>query len=211
MQNINLNAPEKLVLHFVANDPRLRAELARMTYALGHHCELYSDIEELVAHPPRSGVIVARDSEMSGGIPTFLEELLQLGIWLPVMAMEIQPRTDQIVSAIKAGALDYLALPLEANILEDALTKVAAIAETAAIVRKRILEARTLLDTLSNREREVLEHLSAGSTNKIIARRLNISPRTVEIHRANMMSKLQARHPAEAVKLKLHADAAFAA
>jgi DNA-binding CsgD family transcriptional regulator len=56
---------------------------------------------------------------------------------------------------------------------------------------------------LSKREREVLELLSLGSSNKIIARELSISPRTVEIHRANMMTKLRAGHAAEAVRLWL--------
>ena len=59
---------------------------------------------------------------------------------------------------------------------------------------------------LSRREREVLDWLSEGSSNKAIARQLCISPRTVEIHRANMMSKLGARHAAEAVRLRLEAQ-----
>lgn len=211
MKNKHLDSSSKLIVHFIAHDARVRADLARMIYSLGHHCELYADMEELAAHPPRSGVIVARDSDMIGGIPCFLEDLLHLGIWLPVLALEVEPQTEKIVAAIKAGALDYLALPLDAAVLEETLMKIGAVAQKAATARKRILEARQLLETLSNREREVLEHLTAGNSNKTIARMLNISPRTVEIHRANMMSKLQARHAAEAVKLKLNADTAIAA
>jgi FixJ family two-component response regulator len=68
-----------------------------------------------------------------------------------------------------------------------------------------MIEARDRISTLSAREREVLDWLAEGSSNKAIARELDISPRTVEIHRANMMTKLGARHAAEAVRLKLEA------
>ena len=72
--------------------------------------------------------------------------------------------------------------------------------------RRRMIEARNRISNLSRREREVLDWLAEGSSNKAIARELEISPRTVEIHRANMMSKLGARHAAEAVRLKLEAQ-----
>lgn len=68
-----------------------------------------------------------------------------------------------------------------------------------------MIEARDRIASLSEREREVLEWLSEGSSNKVMARELEISPRTVEIHRANMMNKLGARHAAEAVRLRLEA------
>ena len=68
-----------------------------------------------------------------------------------------------------------------------------------------MIEARDRISKLSAREREVLDWLAEGSSNKAIARELEISPRTVEIHRANMMNKLGARHAAEAVRLRLEA------
>jgi FixJ family two-component response regulator len=68
-----------------------------------------------------------------------------------------------------------------------------------------MIEARDRISTLSTREREVLDWLAEGSSNKAIARELDISPRTVEIHRANMMNKLGVRHAAEAVRLRLEA------
>ena len=71
--------------------------------------------------------------------------------------------------------------------------------------RRRMIEARDRISSLSVREREVLDWLTEGSSNKVITRELDISPRTVEIHRANMMHKLGARHAAEAVRLKLEA------
>jgi len=69
-----------------------------------------------------------------------------------------------------------------------------------------MIEARSRIENLSTREREVLDWLAQGSSNKAIARELQISPRTVEIHRANMMSKLGASHAADAVRLRLEAE-----
>ncbi len=112
---------------------------------------------------------------------------------------------QNIVAAIKAGALDYLALPIKPDQLLRTLSKLEPEAEEFALARRRVIEARNRIESLSGCERQVLEWLSAGSSNKVIARELEISPRTVEIHRANMMAKLGAQHAAEAVRLKLEA------
>ncbi|MEM6267027.1 MAG: LuxR C-terminal-related transcriptional regulator, partial [Pseudomonadota bacterium] len=85
------------------------------------------------------------------------------------------------------------------------LDRIAKEAEVFGAARRRMIEARDRIASLSGREREVLDWLAEGSSNKVIARELDISPRTVEIHRANMMNKLGARHAAEAVRLKLEA------
>ncbi len=195
----------KATLHFIDSCSRQRAELARVGFALGHHCEVYGDLSELAVHPPREGIIIARDSAEEGGVGMILERLWRLGIWLPLIAVEDQPRPGRIVAAIKAGALDYLALPLDPERFTRCLTRIATEAELFGAARRRMIEARDRISTLSAREREVLDWLAEGSSNKAIARELEISPRTVEIHRANMMTKLGARHAAEAVRLKLEA------
>lgn len=134
-----------------------------------------------------------------------LDRLSRLGIWLPLIAVENDPRPGRIVEAIKGGALDYLSLPLDPDRFERCLTRIEKEAEVFGAARRRMIEARDRIASLSVREREVLEWLAQGSSNKVIARELDISPRTVEIHRANMMHKLGARHAAEAVRLKLEA------
>ena len=195
----------KASLHFIDSCSRQRAELARVGFTLGHHCEVYGDLSELGVHPPREGIIIARDTPEQGGVDLILERLGRLGVWLPLIAADVQPRPNRIVEAIKAGALDYLALPLDPERFTRSLARIAHEAEQFSLARRRMIEARDRIATLSVREREVLDWLAEGSSNKAIARELDISPRTVEIHRANMMNKLGARHAAEAVRLKLEA------
>lgn len=195
----------KASLHFIDSNSRHRAVLARVGFTLGHHSEVYGDLSELSVHPPREGIIVARDNPQEGGVAMILERLSRLGIWLPLIAIDTDPRPGRIVEAIKAGALDYLSLPLDTERFERCLARIEKEAEMFGAARRRMIEARDRIASLSAREREVLEWLSEGSSNKVIARELDISPRTVEIHRANMMHKLGARHAAEAVRLKLEA------
>ena len=195
----------KASLHFVDPCSRQRAEMARIGFGMGHHCEVYSDIAELAGHPPRDGIIIARDMVPDGGVAAILGRLSRMGIWVPLIAVELQPRPRHIVEAIKAGALDYLSLPLDADRFARCLTRIDQEAARYGAARRRMICARERIATLSAREREVLEWLARGGSNKMIARELAISPRTVEIHRANMMSKLGARHAAEAVRLRLEA------
>ena len=195
----------KASLHFIDSCSRQRAELARVGFALGHHCEVYGDLSELSVHPPREGIIIARDTGEEGGVGMILDRLSRRGIWLPLIVVEVQPCPGRIVEAIKAGALDYLALPLDPERFTRCLTRIGKEAEQFGAARRRMIEARDRISTLSTREREVLDWLAEGSSNKAIARELDISPRTVEIHRSNMMNKLGVRHAAEAVRLRFEA------
>lgn len=192
-------------IHFVEPDVRTRADLARTTFALGHHAEVYADLDELCQHPPRSGIVVVADEPEHGGAAMLLDRLAEAAIWLPLVMMGIEPRTGQVVEAIKQGALDYLSLPLEPERLNRMLDRIDGEARAHGEARRRMVEARGRIANLSAREREVLDWLARGSSNKAIARELAISPRTVEIHRANMMTKLGASHSAEAVRLRIEA------
>ena len=132
--------------------------------------------------------------------------MFRRGMWCPVIALSAKIEPRRVVNAVRAGALDYIALPLEPNDLAVALAQAQRDASEQCAVQRRAVEARTKIDALSARERQVLEALANGSSNKIIARDLGISPRTVEIHRANMMTKLGAGHAADAVRLRLEAE-----
>ena len=180
--------------------------MARSAFALGHHAEVYADLDELADHMPKTGVLVVRDDPASGGVSAVLGRLADHGHWLPLIAADTDPNPHRIVAAMKAGALDYLPLPLEPRRFANSLEQIAKEITHHGDARRRMIEARGRIASLSAREREVLHWLAEGSSNKTIARVLDISPRTVEIHRANMMAKLGARHAAEAVRLRIESD-----
>jgi FixJ family two-component response regulator len=194
---------DRTTLHIVGADSRSRAEQARIAFALGHHAEVYGDLDELLARHPDAGIILAADED--GAAQRLIHRLGEAGIWLPVVLVAYAPTVESAVAGVKAGALDYLALPLEMSCFARQLGAIQQEAGAFVERRRREIEARHALEQLSRREHEVLRLLSEGCSNKEIARKLFISPRTVEIHRGNMMAKLNASHAVDAVRLWMDA------
>jgi FixJ family two-component response regulator len=200
----HIMAMDRITLHIVDSDTRSRAEQARTAFALGHHAEVYADLAEFLSRTPSGGIVLLRERALDREpLDELFERLGERGIWTPLIVCDEEPRIERVVAAIKSGALDYLGLPLEAGRLARSLARVAVEAETQGKAHEHLADARRRVALLSKREREVLELLALGSSNKLIARELSISPRTVEIHRSNMMTKLGAGHAAEAVRLWL--------
>jgi two-component system response regulator FixJ len=132
-------------------------------------------------------------------------ELRARGITLPVVIMTGHGDVDMAVAAMKAGASDFIEKPFEKVALLACIeaAKTLSLAERGAMARAE--EARARLNILTDRERDVLDGLVQGLPNKSIAYDLGISPRTVEIHRANLMQKLEAKSLAEALRIAFHA------
>jgi two-component system response regulator FixJ len=105
------------------------------------------------------------------------------------------------VQAMKAGALDFIEKPYEASTLLDTVDAAFAHLEQESLAVAHSAQARARIDALSPRERDVLMGLIEGRANKVIAYELDISPRTVEVYRANLMAKLSVRSLPEALRV----------
>jgi two-component system response regulator FixJ len=128
---------------------------------------------------------------------------------LPVVIMTGHGDIAMAVEAMKAGAVDFLEKPFEKAMLVSALEQGWLRLEKSDRMRLRSSEAAAQLEVLSPRERDVLNGMVEGLPNKAIAHDLGISPRTVEIHRANVMSKLGVKSLSEALRLAFAANDKF--
>jgi two-component system, LuxR family, response regulator FixJ len=120
---------------------------------------------------------------------------------LPVVIITAHGEVSSAVAAMKSGATDFLEKPFADNALIEVLRLVFDKLPEAAEAERERSEALDRLSRLTPREREVFDALITGLSNKLIAHRLRISARTVEVHRANLMSRLEATSLAEAVRL----------
>lgn len=198
-------------IHLVDDDEAIRHSASFMLRHAGYTVRTYKDgvtfLEE--AGPEDTGCILldVRMPIMDG-----LEvqaALADHGIAMPVIVLTGHGDVSVAVAAMKAGAVDFLEKPYEKQALLDAVEKGFRRAQDAAGGAVRAEEALAQIALLTARERDVLDRLVDGMTNKAIAEDLNISARTVEIHRANMMEKLEAESLSAALKLAFSAGIGF--
>lgn len=129
------------------------------------------------------------------------QALHERGIAMPVIILTGHGDVSIAVRAMKAGAVDFIEKPFERDVLLAAIEAAFERLDASSSASSRAEEAEVVLAALSPREREVLEGLAQGLPNKTIAYDLGISARTVEVHRANVMSKLGARSLSEALRI----------
>jgi len=190
-------------LFLVDGDVRRRAAISHCLADSTIHVEPFEDASELISRWPKNGLLLVHDDGRS--IAALLGQMGRLGQWLPVIGFAQDPSTRQIVSAVLEGAIDYIAWPFSgeeiAHVVDDAEAK----AEIFGSAKLREALARSRVDRLTKREREVLTGVAGGLSNRMIGERLSISPRTVEIHRANMLTKMGANHTSEAIRIAIEA------
>lgn len=185
---------EGRLIHLVDDDEAIRHSASFMLRHSGFRVKTYPDGVTFLAQvsDAEPGCILL-DVQMPGkdGLEV-QEELNQRGIAMPVIVLTGHGDVAVAVRAMKAGAVDFVEKPYAKQSLVDALTR--AFERLEARRKQDVLadEARGLVERLTPREKDVLLGLVDGQTNKAIAEALDISPRTVEIHRANLMEKMQA-------------------
>jgi len=189
-------------IYFVDDDPAIRPSLKRLLDAAGFQVASYATPKAFldVAGSLLGGCVLLdlRMPEMDG---IEVHARLQLiNPRLPVIVVTAQGDVQTAVRAMKAGAVDFIEKPYSDDALIAAIES--ALKTSAAKGRTdHIAAAAALINTLSPRERQVLEALVAGQPNKVIAFDLGISVRTVEVHRSRMMDRLGVHQFAEAVRL----------
>ncbi|WP_416385189.1 response regulator transcription factor [Sphingomonas sp. LY54] len=137
-----------------------------------------------------------------------MAELENKGIDWPVIIMTGHGEVSVAVRAMKMGAIDFIEKPFEEEVLLGSLERAFELLRDRGEKAERKRSARERISHLTTREREVLQGLMAGLPNKMLARHLDISLRTVEMHRANMMDRLQVGSLAEALTLAVQAELA---
>ncbi|MFC0683315.1 LuxR C-terminal-related transcriptional regulator [uncultured Novosphingobium sp.] len=182
---------------------RRRAAISHALSSGNIHVEPFENISELSSTWPRSGVILIHDE--AGVIDDLIEAMAHHGEWFPIIAFSEDPSANRIVEAILDGAIDYIAWPIGAAELNETLARAIARAETVGNAKLREVMARARVERLTRREREVLGGVASGLSNRLIGEKLSISPRTVEIHRANMLNKLGANHTSDAIRIAIEA------
>ena len=196
---------EKGIVHVIDDDEALRESLAFLLRTANIEVRTYaSAVAFLDALPDARASCVITDVRMPGmsGIE-LLRRLQELKIAMPVIVITGHGDVPLAVEAMKIGALDFLEKPFDDEVL---LTSVRSAlmrqdGETKRHTERAEIESK--LAALSNRERDVLGGLVAGRANKQIAYDLGISPRTVEIYRANLMNKMQAGSLSDLVRMAL--------
>ena len=137
-----------------------------------------------------------------------LRRVKSMRIGLPIFMIGNEPHVDHVVLAMKAGAADVLTKPIDTDHLlaavRDALRQDVLVSSIDS--GRRLIEVRGF-DELTPREREVLQLITNGQSNKEAGRELGISPRTIEVHRARVMEKLGARNTADLMRIVLMGDA----
>jgi FixJ family two-component response regulator len=200
----------KQFVSIVDDDEGIREGLCLLLESVGQPCKLYSDAHQFLNdHNPKSGGCLILDIRMPQMTGLELQQKLnEQGSTLPIIFITGHGDIPMAVEAMRRGALDFIRKPFRE---QDLLDRVNEALEVNAGRRQNEQNQQAImdkLDSLSGREQQVFQRVAAGEMNKVIAQELNISERTVEVHRSQVMKKLQVRTLAHLVRIKLESERA---
>lgn len=203
-----MSSQEARLVHLVDDDEAIRRSVGFALKTSGFQVRVYENGGEILKKAPdlETGCILL-DIRMAGMDGLEIQESLKSkGVTLPVIIMTGHGDVSLAVRAMKAGAIDFIEKPFEKALLLSAIEHAMGRLKQSAASLKDARDAQTKLQLLTAREREVLDGLAKGLPNKSIAYDLGISPRTVEIHRANLMTKLEVKSLSEALRIAFAAE-----
>ena len=192
----------------VDDDDAVRDSLGALLEAAGYDVDTYESGRAFLNALPRAlpacALVDVRMPEMDG--LELQRRLADAAPQLPVIIITGHGDIAMAVKAIKAGAVDFIEKPFSDRTILDGIAQALTLREETLSREARRLDIARRLDRLTAREHEVFERLARGSSNKVIARELGISPRTVEVHRARVMEKLQAPSLSHLVRMAMIAQ-----
>ncbi|HRD94091.1 response regulator [Accumulibacter sp.] len=189
--------------YLVDDDEAIRDSLGWLLESRGVACLSYPSAEDFLAawNPSLTGCIVLdiRMDGMSG--PELFATLCEHGSKLPVIFLTGHGDVPMAVAALKQGAFDFVEKPCNDNELVNRVIEALKLDETQRLAASGADTVNALTDRLTTRERQVMDLILAGKLNKVIADELQISMRTVEVHRANLFEKMGVRTAVELAQL----------
>ena len=200
---------DQRLVHLVDDDGAIRRSVGFMLMTSGYQVKSYeSGIELLKNRRELDEGCILLDIRMPGMDGLEVQQALKdKGVILPVIIMTGHGDVALAVKAMKAGAIDFIEKPFEKALLLGAIEQGLKRLRDVETGHDLAEEAVVRLKALTPRERDVLDGLVRGLPNKTIAYDLGISPRTVEIHRANLMTKLNVRSLSEVLRIAFAAEA----
>lgn len=200
---------DNYVVHVVDDEEPVRKSLAFLLTMSGFTVRVHESATHFLDAAPivvkACLVTDLRMPDMSG--VDLLERLRTMGANIPTIVITGHGDVPMAVAAMKAGAVDFIEKPFEDEVLIEAIKRAASQLEDVVDISHDVASLRARLDGLSVRERQVLTAIVAGLPNKTIAYELAISQRTVEVHRANIMSKMQAKSLPQLVRMAIALEA----
>lgn len=197
-----------LTVYIVDDEEPVRRSLAFMLASAGYAVRAFESAGAFLAEANeiRDGCLITdlRMPDMDG--VGLLRALRAAGAMLPAIVVTGHGDVPMAVEAMKAGAIDFIEKPFDDEVLLQALARAAEQLQARSSPGDDVSSIRAGLATLTERERQVLSGVVAGLPNKTIAYDLQISPRTVEVYRANVMAKMHAKSLPDLVRMTLAAD-----
>ncbi|HEU0204593.1 MAG TPA: response regulator [Burkholderiaceae bacterium] len=193
------------IVYVVDDEPAVRDSIAMLLRSVDLKSRTFSNARDFLAQYDRGvPACLITDVRMPGMSGLELQETLtSAGAALPVIIVTGHGDIAMAVRAMKAGAADFLEKPFKEQQLLDAVHRALAQQQTKTAPSATRAEYEARIEALTPREREVMLLVAEGHPNKVVASRLNLSTRTVEVHRANAMDKLQAKSLAEVVRIAI--------
>jgi len=194
---------DKRLIHIVDDEEAIRRSASFMLKTSGFAVTTWASGVEFLKNTrslePGCILLDVRMPEMDG--LEVQQALAERGVALPVIVLTGHGDVSIAVRAMKAGAVDFIEKPFEKAVLLEAIEAGFARLRDAGARAANATDAEVLIAALTPREQDVLKGLAHGFPNKTIAHDLGISPRTVEVHRANLMTKLKVRSLSEALRI----------